>query len=55
MFGGAIISHSPIFTSGFLAFTIDIISDNKDYPTMSASPHEVDIIGSVVGRFGGIE
>ena len=27
MFGGAIISHSPIFTSGFLALTIDIISD----------------------------
>ncbi|MEA1919809.1 MAG: LexA family transcriptional regulator [Campylobacterota bacterium] len=34
---------------------IDIISDNKDYPTMSTDPHEVDIIGRVVGRFGGIE
>lgn len=34
---------------------IDIISDNKDYPTMSADPQEIEIIGRVVGRFGGVE
>jgi hypothetical protein len=34
---------------------IDIISDNKDYPTMSADPQEVEIIGRVVCRFGGVE
>jgi len=34
---------------------INIISDNKDYPTMSADPQEIEIIGRVVGRFGGVE
>jgi phage repressor protein C with HTH and peptisase S24 domain len=34
---------------------IDIISDNKDYPTMSVYPNEIDVIGRVVGRFGGVE
>jgi DNA-binding Xre family transcriptional regulator len=33
---------------------IDIISDNKDYPVMVASPDEIEIIGRVVGRFGGV-
>ena len=34
---------------------IDIISDNKDYPTQTATPGEIEVIGRVVGRFGGIE
>lgn len=34
---------------------IDIISDNKDYPTQTAHPREIEIIGRVVGRFGAIE
>ncbi len=34
---------------------IDIISDNKDYPIQSANPHEIEVIGRVVGRFGGVE
>lgn len=34
---------------------LDIISDNKDYPKQTASPEEVDVIGRVVGRFGGVE
>lgn len=34
---------------------LDIISDNKDYPTYSASKGEVEIIGRVVGRFGGMD
>jgi len=34
---------------------IDIISDNKDYPTQVANPQEVQIIGRVVGRFGSVE
>ncbi len=34
---------------------LDIISDNKDYPPYSARKDEVEIIGKVVGRFGGIE
>ncbi len=34
---------------------IDIISDNRDYPTMSVYPNEIDVIGRVVGRFGGVE
>ncbi len=34
---------------------IDIISDNKDYPKQSAHPHEIEIVGRVVGRFGGVE
>ncbi|MBN2896362.1 MAG: helix-turn-helix domain-containing protein [Campylobacterales bacterium] len=33
---------------------IDIISDNKDYPLHTAHPSEVQIIGRVVGRFGGV-
>ncbi len=34
---------------------LDIISDNKDYPPYSAHKSEVEIIGRVIGRFGGIE
>jgi hypothetical protein len=34
---------------------IDIISDNKDYPTQTAMPEEIEVIGRVVGRFGGVE
>jgi hypothetical protein len=34
---------------------IDIISDNRDYPTQVAHPHELEVIGRVVGRFGGVE
>jgi hypothetical protein len=34
---------------------LDIISDNKDYPTYAAHKDEVEIIGRVVGRFGGVE
>jgi len=34
---------------------LDIISDNKDYPTYVAQRNEVEIIGRVVGRFGGVE
>ncbi len=33
---------------------IDIISDNKDYQTMSVYPNEIEIVGRVVGRFGGV-
>ncbi|MEA3522837.1 MAG: LexA family transcriptional regulator [Campylobacterota bacterium] len=34
---------------------IDIISDNKDYPVMNVYPNEIEVIGRVVGRFGGVE
>jgi phage repressor protein C with HTH and peptisase S24 domain len=34
---------------------LDIISDNKDYPTYVANRHEVELIGRVVGRFGSVE
>ena len=34
---------------------LDIISDNKDYPAYVARKDEVEIIGRVVGRFGGVE
>jgi DNA-binding Xre family transcriptional regulator len=34
---------------------IDIISDNKDYPTQVVSPNELEMIGRVVGRFGSVE
>lgn len=34
---------------------LDIISDNKDYPTSIAYPNEIEIIGRVVGRFGGMD
>jgi hypothetical protein len=34
---------------------LDIISDNKDYPTYVSRKDEVEIIGRVVGRFGGVE
>ena len=34
---------------------IDIISDNKEYPIQTAEPHEVIIIGKVVGRFGAVD
>lgn len=34
---------------------VDIISDNKDYPTYAAHPDEIEIVGRVVGRFGSID
>ena len=34
---------------------IDIISDNRDYPTQTANLCEIEVIGRVVGRFGGVE
>lgn len=34
---------------------VDIISDNKDYPTYAAHPSEIEIVGRVVGRFGSID
>jgi phage repressor protein C with HTH and peptisase S24 domain len=34
---------------------IDIISDNKDYPTQVAALHEIEVIGRVVGRFGSVD
>ena len=34
---------------------LDIISDNKDYPTYVAQRNEVEVIGRVVGRFGGVD
>ena len=35
---------------------IDIISDNKDfYPSQIASPEQINIVGRVVGRYGGVE
>lgn len=34
---------------------IDIISDNREYPVQIASPDAVEVIGRVVGRFGGVE
>jgi len=34
---------------------IDIISDNKDYPVQVAYPDDLEVVGRVVGRFGGVE
>ncbi len=34
---------------------IDIISDNKEYPIQTVYPEEIEIIGRIVGRFGGID
>ena len=34
---------------------IDIISDNKEYPIMTVSPEEIDVVGRVVGRFGSLD
>lgn len=34
---------------------IDIISDNREYPVQTAAPEAVEVIGRVVGRFGGID
>jgi len=34
---------------------IDIISDNEVYTTQTLEPHEIDIIGRVVSRFGEID
>ncbi|MGD9970341.1 MAG: helix-turn-helix transcriptional regulator [Sulfuricurvum sp.] len=34
---------------------LDIISDNKDYPTYAIQKNEIEVIGRVVGRFGSVE
>lgn len=34
---------------------IDVISDNKAYTTLTLSPHEIEVIGRVVSRFGSVE
>lgn len=34
---------------------IDIISDNKIYSTQTLEPHEVEVIGRVVSRFGEVD
>ncbi len=34
---------------------IDIISDNKEYPIQTVYPEEIEVIGRIVGRFGGID
>jgi SOS-response transcriptional repressor LexA len=34
---------------------IDIISDNKEYSTQVIAPHEMEVIGRVVGRFGAVD
>lgn len=34
---------------------IDIISDNKVYSTQTLSPHEIEVIGRVVSRFGDVD
>jgi len=33
---------------------IDIISDNKDYPTQTSRLDEIEVVGRVVGRFGSV-
>jgi DNA-binding Xre family transcriptional regulator len=34
---------------------IDIISDNKVYSTQTLEPHEIEVIGRVVSRFGDVD
>jgi len=34
---------------------IDIISDNKEYPIQTVYPEEIEVVGRIVGRFGGID
>ena len=34
---------------------IDIISDNKEYSTMTLYPQEIELIGRVVGKFGSVD
>ncbi len=34
---------------------IDIISDNKEYPIQTVFPEEIEVVGRIVGRFGGID
>lgn len=34
---------------------IDIISDNKVYSTQTLNPEEIEVIGRVVSRFGGVD
>jgi DNA-binding Xre family transcriptional regulator len=34
---------------------IDIISDNKEYPIQTVYPQEIEVVGRIVGRFGGID
>lgn len=33
---------------------VDIISDNTVYPTQTLNPHQIEVLGRVVGRFGDI-
>lgn len=34
---------------------IDVISDNKEYEKQTLEPHELTVIGRVVGRFGSVD
>jgi len=34
---------------------IDVISDNKEYEKQTLEPHELSVIGRVVGRFGSVD
>ena len=34
---------------------IDIISDNDVYVTLTLDPHEIEVIGRVVSRFGEVD
>ena len=34
---------------------IDVISDNKEYEKQTLEPHELSVIGRVVGRFGAVD
>ncbi len=34
---------------------IDVISDNKEYDKQTLEPHELTVIGRVVGRFGAVD
>lgn len=34
---------------------IDVISDNKEYEKQTLEPHELTVIGRVVGRFGAVD
>lgn len=34
---------------------IDVISDNKEYSMQTLEPHELNVVGRVVGRFGGVD
>jgi phage repressor protein C with HTH and peptisase S24 domain len=34
---------------------IDVISDNKEYDKQTLEPHELRVVGRVVGRFGAVD